>query len=143
MFTIGKSIVINRPQQEVFEFASDPAHAHQWLQVIKSKEWSSAGPYGVGSTQRVIARYMGRDVEATNEYTAWDPTNQFVFKTVNGPILIEEGMKFESTGGSTKVTLSMHVETSGIFRLFEGLLKRQGESQSVTNLEALKRLLEA
>jgi carbon monoxide dehydrogenase subunit G len=143
MFTIEKSIVINRPQQDVFDFASDPAHAHKWLKVVKSKEWISAGPNGVGSTQRVVARYMGRNMEATNEYTVWDPPNQNVFKTLNSPLRIEEGLKFEPIGSSTKVTWSMHLETNGIFRLFEGLFKRQAESQAVTNLEGLKRLLEA
>lgn len=142
MFTIERTIIINRPQQEVFDFASDPAHAHKWLKVVKSKNWSSESPHGVGSTQRVVARYMGRDMEATNEYTVWDPPNQNVFKTVNSPLQIEEGMKFEPTGNSTKVTWSMRLETNGIFRFFEGLFKRQAESQAVTNMETLKLLLE-
>ena len=116
MFTIERTIVINRPQQEVFDFASDPAHAHKWLKVVKSKNWTSEGSHGVGSTQRVVARFMGRDMEATNEYTVWDPRNQNVFKTLNSPLQIEEGMRFEPIGSSTKVTWSMHVETNGLFR---------------------------
>lgn len=143
MFTVERTIVIDRPQQEVFDFASDPAHAHEWLKVVKSKNWASEGPHGVGSTQRVVARFMGRDMEATNHYTVWDPPNQNVFKTLDSPLRIEEGMRFEPIGNSTKVTWSLHLETDGIFRLLEGLLKRQAESQSVPNLEALKRLLEA
>lgn len=143
MFTIERTVIINRPQQEVFDFASDPAHAHQWLKVVKSKNWIAESPHGVGSTQRVVARYMGRDMEATNEYTVWDPPNQIVFKTLNSPLQIEEGMRFEPIGNNTQVTWRMHLETNGIIRLFEGLFKKQAESQALTNLETLKLLLEA
>ena len=49
MFTIEKSIFINRPQQEVFDFTSDPANAHKWQSQVLSVEWSSESPHGVGS----------------------------------------------------------------------------------------------
>ena len=143
MFTIEKTIVINRPEQEVFDFASNPANAHKWQSNLKSKKWTSEGPHGVDSTQRVVARFLGRDMEATNEYTVWDPPNQNNFKTIDSPIPIEEGMRFDPNGNSTKVTWRMQLETGGFFKLVEGLLKKQAESQSVTNLEALKLLLEA
>jgi carbon monoxide dehydrogenase subunit G len=143
MFTIEKTIIINRPQQEVFDFASNPTNAHRWQGVIKSKEWTSEGPHGVGSTQRVVSRYMGLNLKVTNEYTLWDPPNQCSFKTIGSPLPIEEGMRFEPQGSSTKVTRRIHLETSGVFKLVEGLLRKQAESQLPIELEALKQLLEA
>ncbi len=50
---------------------------------------------------------------------------------------------FEPQGNSTKVTWRMHLEAGGVFRLAEGLLKKQTEKTFVTDLEALKFHLEA
>ena len=143
MFAIEKSLVINRPQQEVFDYTANPANAHKWQSQVLSLEWSSNGQHGVGSTQRATARFLGRDIETNSEITIWDPPNQHGFKSVGGPIPIEGGMKFEPEGNGTKVTMGGQLDVSGFFKLAEGLVKRQLESQFVTNLEALKLLLES
>jgi carbon monoxide dehydrogenase subunit G len=142
MFTIEKTIVINRPQKDVFDFASNPANTHKWQSVVKSKKWISEEPHGVGSTQRFVSRFMGLNLKGTNEYTVWDPPNQYSFKTIDSPLPIEEGMRFESEGNSTKVTWRMQVEAGGVFKLLEGLLKKQAENQPETDLKALKFILE-
>lgn len=143
MFTIEKSLVINRPQQEVFDYTANPANAHKWQSQVLSSEWSSDGSHGVGSTQRATARFLGRDFEGSSQITVWDPPNEHGFKSIGGPIQIEGGMKFEPEGNGTKATMSGQIEASGFFKLAEGLVKRQLESQFVTNLEALKILLES
>ena len=61
MFSVEKSIFINRPQREVFDFESNPANAHKWETQVISVERSSEGPHGVGSTQRSVTRFLGRD----------------------------------------------------------------------------------
>ncbi|HEY5669446.1 MAG TPA: SRPBCC family protein [Anaerolineales bacterium] len=143
MFTIEKSIFINRPQQEVFDYVSDAANVHKWQSQMISAEWSSEGPHGIGSTQRAVARFLGRSIEATSEITTWDPPNHHGFKVVSGPFPLEGGMKFVSEGNGTKVTMDGQLEVGGFFKLAEGLVRKQLESQFVTNLEALKLLLEA
>jgi carbon monoxide dehydrogenase subunit G len=142
MFIVEKTIVINRPQQEVFDFVSNPANAHKWQSVVKSKKWISADPHGVGSIQSFNSRFMGLKLQGTNEFTVWDPPNQYSFETIDSPLPIEEGMRFESEVNSTKVTWRMQVEAGGVFKLLEGLLKKQAESQPETDLKALKFLLE-
>jgi len=51
-------------------------------------------------------------------------------------------MKFEPEGTGTKVTMTMSAEANGLFKLAEGLLKKQMERQFDTNLEDLKLLPE-
>jgi len=143
MFTAERSIFINRPPQEVFDYSSDPANAHKWQSQVLSQEWSSDGPPGVGSTQRAVARFLGRDLESAAEITIWDPPSQHGFKSIGGPVHIEGGMKFAPEGDGTKVTMGGQLETSGFFKLAEGLVKKQLESQFEANLEALKLLLES
>jgi uncharacterized membrane protein len=143
MFKLEKTIFINCPQQEAFDYASDPANAHKWQSQVLSVEWSSDSPHGVGSTQRAVARFLGRDIETNSEITMWDPPNQHGFKAVGGPVPIEGGMKFVPEGNGTKVIMGGQIEAGGFFKLAEVLVKKQLESQFVTNLEALKLLLES
>jgi uncharacterized membrane protein len=143
MFKLEKSIFINCPQQEVFDFASDPASIHKWQSNFISVEWTSEEQHGVGSTQRSVSRFLGRDIESTSQITVWDPPHRFSFKVVRGPVPVEGDMKFEPEGTGIKMTMGGQVEAVGFFKLAEGMVKKQLESQFVTNLEALKLLLEA
>jgi carbon monoxide dehydrogenase subunit G len=59
---------------------------------------------------------MGPNLKGINEYTVWDPPNQYSFKTIDSPLPIEEGMRFESEGNSTKVTWHMQVEAGGVVK---------------------------
>ncbi|MFO7622997.1 MAG: SRPBCC family protein, partial [Anaerolineales bacterium] len=95
MFKLEKSIFINCPQQEVFDFASDPANIHKWQSNFISVEWTSEEQHGVGSTQRSVSRFLGRDIESTSQITVWDPPHRFSFKVVRGPVPVEGDMKFE------------------------------------------------
>jgi len=52
-------------------------------------------------------------------------------------------MKFVAEGNGTKVIMGGQIEAGGFFKLAEGLVKKQLESQFVTNLEALELLLES
>jgi carbon monoxide dehydrogenase subunit G len=142
MITVEKTIFINRPQQAVFDYESDPANAHKWQSNFMSVEWTSAEPHGVGSTQRSVSRFLGRDIETTVQFTIWDPPNKTNAKSVSGPVQVEAEMKFEPEGNGTKVTLIGQLEAGGFFKLAEGLLKKQMERHFDTNLEALKILLE-
>jgi hypothetical protein len=108
-----------------------------------SAEWSSDGPHGVGSTQRSVTRFLGRDIESTSEITVWDPPKQHGFKVVGGPVPVDGLMKFVPEGNGTKVVMGAQVEPGGFFKLAEGLVKKQLESQFETNLETLKLLLES
>ena len=69
MLTWEKSIFINRPQQEVWDFISNPATLPQWSSTAESGEWTSEGPPGVGSTALEVGKVLGRKVEGISEVT--------------------------------------------------------------------------
>ena len=142
MFTTEASIFVNRPQQEVFDFVSNPANTHAWQDNMESLEWTSEGPVGVGSTQRAVTRFLGRDVDATVEFVTWDPPNQFGWKVASGPIPVEATSTFEARDNGTQLTMCAQVEAGGFFRIAEPLVKKQLEKQHETNMAALKSLLE-
>ena len=143
MFTFEKSIFINRPQQEVFDFSSNPANDPQWRSSAESAEWTSEGPVGVGSTYRSVDRFLGRKIEGTSEITVWDPPNQFGFKMVSGPFPFEATIKLESRENGTQFTVDGQAQFGGFFKIAEGLVGRQVEKQLVADFEALKLVMEA
>lgn len=143
MFTYNATTFINRPQQEVFDFVSNPANNPKWQGNFISAEWTSEGPVGVGSTQNSVGRLLGREVEATAEVTVWDPPNQFAFKLPKGPYPVEGTNIFESKENGTQVTQRGTGEPGSFFKLAEGLVGKQLQKQLETNLSALKIYLEA
>ena len=143
MYTFEKTIFINCPQQEVFDFVTDLANDAQWQSGVKLSEWTSDGPPTVGSTHKVVRNLLGRKVEATMEVTSWDPPNQWGNKSVGGPVPFEGTQKFEAKNGGTQITLTAQAELGGFFKLAEGLVGKQLEKQMETMLAALKTLLEA
>ena len=143
MLAWEKSIFINRPQQEVWDFISNPANRVLWLSSAESAEWTSEGPPGVGSTGRSVAKFMGRKIESTSVITIWDPPNQHGLKSVGGPVPFEETMKLESKENGTQLNVHSQMEIGGFFKIAEGLVGKQAEKQGDADFKALKLLLEA
>jgi hypothetical protein len=137
-----KSIQIDRLQQEIFDFVSDPANTSKWQDAIQTAEWTSVEPIGIGSTQYSISRLFGRIFVSLPEITLWDPPNQYIFKN-NNPFSIEDGMMLELKDYGTKVTMRGHAEPGVFFKLPEESFGKQMEKVFETNLEALKLSLEA
>ena len=142
MLTFERSIFINRPPQEVFDFMSNPANDTKWRDSAVSSEWTSEGPPGVGSTLRSVDKLLGRKMESTSEITAWDPPNRYGQKSVGGPVPFEMTVMLETKEQGTQLTMSGNAEAGGFFKIAEGLLGRQLEKQFDTDLNGLKRVLE-
>ncbi len=141
MFKFEKSLFINRPQQEVFDYLSNPANDAQWQSSTEVSEWTSEGPPGVGSTQRSVIKLLGRKIESSLEVTSWDPPQQLGFKVVSGPIPFEGTIKLESQENGTQVTQTVHAEPGGFFKIAEGLAAKQLQKQVDTDFDALKLVL--
>jgi uncharacterized protein YndB with AHSA1/START domain len=54
-FTV--SVFINCPQQDVFDFLSDPAIKHKWMPMLQSAAWTSSGKPRIGATGRCERAY--------------------------------------------------------------------------------------
>jgi len=144
MITWNKSIFINCPQQDVWNFISNPANLVKWGSSTESAEWTSDAPHGVGSTAREVGKAMGRNVEAISEITVWDPPNEHRRKYISGPLKQVEGtMKLEPKGSGTQFTASGQGTFGGPLKLVEGLFSKMSKKQLDTDAEALKLLLES
>ena len=142
MIDFESSVLINRTQQEVFDFLTNPANDAKWQSGTEHAEWTSEAPHGVGSTQRSVSKLLGRKIDITIEVTDWDPPQQMGFKTVGGPFSVEGSIKLESQENGTLITQSGQGELGGFFKIAEGLAAKQLLKQVDTDFDALKLVME-
>ena len=142
MYKFEHSVFINRPQQEVFDFVSNPANDSQWDSGGGTTEMTSEGPLGLGSTFRTTTKFLGRGIEANLENTSWDAPNEYTQKALSGPIPFEVKKTFDPKENGTQLTVSGQVEFGGFIKMAEGLVGKQMEKQIDTDYNALKILLE-
>jgi carbon monoxide dehydrogenase subunit G len=142
MISFEKSIYIDRPPQEVFDYMSDPANDAEWRSGSRVAEWSSEGSVGVGSTMRSEDSFLGRKVDTTSKITSWDPPHQYSFKSVGGSFPAEFSFQLRSEGSGKQLTASGEIEFSGVFKLVEWLFGYQIGKQAVDDFDTLKTILE-
>ena len=143
MIDLEMNVLIDRPIHDVFAFVSMPTNLPQWQAGIKEVKQTSSGAVGVGATFQNSGEILGRRLNGKMEVTDFEPDAKFGFKGVNGPMTVQATITFKPVGTGTKVTLSMHAEPGGVFKLAEGALVNQMKNQFQGNLDRLKSLLEA
>ena len=140
------SVFINRSQQDVFDFLSNPANLPKWSSAFESAEWTSSDTPNIGSTYRVSARLFGFRKEGLFEIVQWDRPNCYIYKMNARAFPIE---RMESTitlkpkNDGTQVTFASQFELVGALKFVEGFFAKMGENQDGKNFETAKRLLEA
>jgi uncharacterized protein YndB with AHSA1/START domain len=87
MYSFRKSIMINQSPHDVFDYVTKPANFSRWQNGTESAFWTSDGVPDVGSTFKVVARFMGRKIETNVEITGWDPPNLQCIEFATGPLL--------------------------------------------------------
>ncbi len=145
MYKFTKSVFVNRPQQDVFDFLSNPANLSTWQPAIESAKWTATGMPGIRSTYSVLAKMLGGKTEGLFEITHWDPPHRYSYKSVKlaFPGTIESSVTLASNENGTQVTFEARLAITGIAKIAEGLLGKQAEKQDGGNIETAKQLLEA
>lgn len=137
MYTFEKSIFINRPQQEVFDFVTNPANATQWESTTESAEWISDGPPGVGSTINVVIKLGWLKITTELEITDWNPFNMYSYKGSDSNLQAGSKIKFEANENGTQVTQNSQIEGVGLMKLLEGLFGRQAKKSKMAAIMML------
>jgi uncharacterized protein YndB with AHSA1/START domain len=143
MLSIEKSIVINRPVEEVFAFVAQGENWSQWAAELVETKKTSEGPLGVGTTYTHVAQMLGRRIENGYEVTEYEPNRKVSMKSTSGPVPAETSLTVESVEGGTKLALTVAAEIAGVFKLAEPLVARIMGRQQDANFANLRDLLEA
>ena len=139
MIRIEKSVVINKPVEEVFALVTDGSQAHTWQGGLESVEGETNR---VGSQYTEVRKFLGREMRSTMEVTAFEPGSRWAAKVVRGPVPFEVVVQLAPEEGGTRLTSSVDGEPTGFFKVAEGMMKSQLETSIEENIQRLKQLLE-
>ena len=137
-----RTIVIARPQAEVFAFFADAENDPQWRPGVK--QIKRDGPLAVGAryTQR-IAGPGGRQIPADVEVTAYEPEVKVAFRGVAGPVRPDGSYTFSAVDGGTSVTFSLNADLTGIKKLFMSKPVQKSMDAEMASLDKAKAVLES
>ncbi len=143
MPTVRESIRIDRPVEEVFAYATDPAH--QTLIASNMTEFElNADRMEKGARASGATRVAGKRVEWTSEITEYHEGQRVEMRSIDAPMEFHITWTYEPDGEGTLVTFEQEAaELGGFFgRLADSAVTKMYSRDVRSNLEALKILLE-
>jgi len=136
-----RTIVINRPADQVFAFFADPANDQKWRAHVK--EVAAEGPAQVGSRIHQVEGPGGRGIAADIEVTAYEPPTRYAFQVVAGPARPKGEYRFTPSGSGTQVAFSLSADLGGWKKLLLSGPVQGSMDGEMRALDTAKRLLEA
>jgi uncharacterized membrane protein len=136
-----RSIVINRPVDEVWAFVTDGANATKWRSGVLDVAKLSGS--GVGEVwKQGVKGPGGRRIDADFEVTAWEPDRLMAFKAIAGPVRPTGEYRFAAENGGTRLQFTLNAELSGLKNLLMGRAVQSTMDAEMTGLDRLKAVLE-
>ena len=140
---VESAIEIESPRSETAAYASDPDNATEWYQNIKSVEWKTPRPVGVGSQIAFVAHFLGRRLAYTYEVTEFAPGERFVMRTAAGPFPMDTTYTWQdSPGGGTRMTLRNRGAPRGFAKAAAPIIAASVRRANRKDLRLLKEVLE-
>ena len=143
MTRIERSIVIDKPIGEVFDFTHDLVNNPLWQTTVVEIEPLTEGPMRVGSQWREVRRFLGKRIETVLELTEYEPSARSAVRMVSGPVPLTGTYEYEPVDGGTRFTVTGELDAHGFFKLAEPVFARITGRELEANLGHLKDLLEA
>ena len=138
-----KTVVIQRPVAEVFQFILDGENNKLWRHSVTEIKRSTSKP------DRVGAKFMqrnkgpcGRQISADYEITECEANKVVSFKVTTGPARPLGTFILEKDGAGTKVTFKLHYEPRGFAKLMDSVINKTMQSE-VAALVEMKTYMEA
>jgi hypothetical protein len=142
MARIDGEIVINRPVEEVFDFAVDERNEPRYNRRMVSSEKLSPGPVGLGSRFRAVMGSRPRRTTMTTEFTGYERPRRLALTSHLSAMEIRGTLTFDPVPGGTRMRWSWDLEPRGLLKLMSPLVVRVGARQERAIWTGLKRLLE-
>ncbi|WP_042410390.1 SRPBCC family protein [Streptacidiphilus carbonis] len=135
---------VDRPAEQVFAYATDPARFHEWQQGVVGGYTDPPGDPVVG-TCCLTTRHIGfADRPTTSEITRIDPPRTWRVRGTGGPIRATVDVDVQPLAESrSRLTITVDFEGHGIGKLLVPLVvSPQARKEMPANLATLKANLE-
>jgi hypothetical protein len=141
---ITTSIEVDRSAEDVFAYATDPTHFHEWQQGVIDGHLDQPGTPSVGTRCLTTRRIGGANRASTSEITYINPPKTWGVRGIDGPIRAIVDLTVERlTAHRSRLTITVDFEGHGIGKLLVPLIVRpETRKEMPTNLATLKQHLE-
>jgi Polyketide cyclase / dehydrase and lipid transport len=143
VFGIEGEIVIERPVEEVFDFAADECNEPRYNPHMRRAEQLTDGPVGVGTRFRAEMTSMRRAIPMVTELTAYQRPRRYASTTQLSLMETSGTVTFEPISEGTLLRWAWQVEPRGALRAVTPIMARIGRRQEHAIWAGLKRVLEA
>ena len=146
---IVTSAEIDRPAEEVFAYATDPARFSEWQKGVLDghMDGPSDGTEAptVGAKCVTTRRIGGASRPSTSELTHIDPPKTWGVRGIDGPIRAAVDVQVEPvTGSRSRLTISVNFTGHGIGKVLVPLMvRREARKEMPANMDAFKQNIEA
>lgn len=137
------SILIDHPANEVFRFATDPAHLPEWIMEEDQTLRISTGPIGEGYKFAVNRGGDNRRREFIYHVVRFESPTSFTVKSEGRLLTYTSRRIFQEESGKTRVTDVLKMENPpGLLNLLGGMVLGQLKKTHQGSLARLKAALE-
>jgi uncharacterized protein YndB with AHSA1/START domain len=147
MAPIVTSTEIDRPADEVFTYATDPARFSEWQQGVIDghMDGPADGTPAVGAKCVTTRRIGGANRPSTSELTHIDPPKTWGVQGIDGPIRATVEVRVEPlTDARSRLTISVDFTGAGIGKILVPLMvRREARKEMPVNMATLKKRIEA
>jgi uncharacterized membrane protein len=136
-----ESVVIEKPLDIVFSFATDLGNNHLWQTDVLEVEQTSDGPIGLGATYRCVNTFMGKRIETEGRVALFEPESKCTFQFLSGPVTGQSSYVFERIAGGTKFTATGEINLN-VLSIGKWIVNHFVKEQIRNDLKKLKHILE-
>jgi uncharacterized protein YndB with AHSA1/START domain len=144
MANVQRTIVINRPIRDVFDYFADVANDPQW-RGSGVNEIAVEGAMGQGARvhQKLAAGPFGSVVKADMDVVAFEQPTALAFQVIAGPVKPRVEFAFAPADAGTQVSFSIAASLSGLKKVVMGKIVAKSMSDEAAALDNAKRILES
>jgi uncharacterized protein YndB with AHSA1/START domain len=137
--TIEAEATIRRSPQDVFDYASDPAHEPEWNIRMQRVDKLTDGPVGVGARYRME---VTSGPPATGEVVRFERPR--LWELVGGSSVLRSGWQGRvlPTGDGAHLVLRMELQLRGPLGLALPLVRRRMRAELARDIATIKAVLE-